>query len=83
VLARVAPAIRFAVTIATSVTGAADLKTIPTRERPEAYLCDGYHIALMATFIPSNQREPCRAVPRLGMRHHPQRTLQWPPSKRK
>jgi hypothetical protein len=34
----------------------------------------------LATFI---QREPGRAAPRLGTRHHPQRTLQWPPSKTK
>jgi hypothetical protein len=74
---------RFAATIATSVTDAADLKTVPGRERPKAHLCDGPHIALAATSISSTQREPCRAAPRLGTRHHPQRTLQWPLSKTK
>ena len=35
---------RFAATIATSVTGTADLKTVATRERSKAHLCDGHHI---------------------------------------
>jgi hypothetical protein len=78
-LARVAPAMRFAATIATSVTGTADLKTVATRERSKAHLCDGHHIPLAATSISSIQREPGRAAPRPGTRHHPQRT----PSKTK
>jgi hypothetical protein len=63
--------------------GAADLKTVASRERPKTHLCDGHHIALAATSISFIQREPGRAAPRLGTRHHPQRTLQWPPSKTK
>jgi hypothetical protein len=52
-LARVAPAMRLAATIATSVTGTADLKTVATRERSKAHLCDGHHIPLAATSISS------------------------------
>jgi hypothetical protein len=60
---------RFAATIATA-SPSRRMENGSDREQLKAHLCDGHHIALAATSISSTQREPCRAAPRLGTRHH-------------
>jgi hypothetical protein len=73
---------RFAATIATA-SPSRRMENGSDREQLKAHLCDGHHIALAANIHIVTEHEPCRAAPRLGARHHPQRTLQWPPSKTK